>query len=76
MCQDQTIYTGIAKDIFKRINQHKTKKGAKWTKEHGFLYYTFFKVETWGIAMKKEKDIKKLSHASKLEFFKEYGLKY
>ena len=31
-CSDKTLYTGITKNIEKRINEHNNKKGAKYTK--------------------------------------------
>jgi len=32
-CNDKTIYTGIAKDVYKRLDEHNNSdKGAKYTK--------------------------------------------
>ncbi len=31
-CADQTLYTGIAKDLESRINQHNAGRGAKYTR--------------------------------------------
>ena len=76
MCNDDTIYTGIAHDLNQRITQHKTKKGAKWTKAHGFKYYTYFEVPTFGEATIKEREIKHYSHQAKLELFTKFGISY
>ena len=34
-CSDNTYYTGITNNIKRRIQQHKIKKGAKYTKGRG-----------------------------------------
>ena len=34
-CLDDSIYTGICRDLKKRIQLHKEGKGAKYTKSHG-----------------------------------------
>ena len=34
-CTDGTFYTGITTDINRRIKEHGTKKGAKYTKQRG-----------------------------------------
>ena len=36
-CEDESIYTGIAKDYLKRYEEHKDAKGAKYTKAHKVL---------------------------------------
>ena len=76
VCADETIYTGIAHDLSVRIQQHKSKKGSRWTRSHGFKYYTFFEVPSFGIAVQKEKEIKKFSRSNKLKLFEQYGIFY
>lgn len=33
-CKDNSLYTGMTNNLDKRINQHLSKKGAKYTKSH------------------------------------------
>ncbi|MGL5124134.1 MAG: GIY-YIG nuclease family protein [Fusobacteriaceae bacterium] len=33
-CEDNSLYTGIAKNFIKRYNEHLNGKGAKYTKSH------------------------------------------
>ncbi len=66
---DNTLYTGIALDIKKRFNQHKEKKGAKYTISHPpdkIVYLDIF--EDKSQASSAEYKIKKtLSRKEKLE---------
>ncbi|MFA6197175.1 MAG: GIY-YIG nuclease family protein [Sulfurimonas sp.] len=67
-CSDGTLYTGIAKDVNKRVNEHNTSdKGAKYTKMRRpvELLYTE-KSEDRSSASKRECVIKKLSREKKL----------
>ena len=34
-CKDESLYTGITKDLVKRIDQHNTGLGAKYTRGRG-----------------------------------------
>jgi putative endonuclease len=66
-CIDGSFYTGYTKDIDQRTKQHTEGKGARYTKAHKpqKLAYT----ETYGSrsdAMKREREIKKLSHQQKM----------
>ena len=69
-CKDNSIYTGIAKDLERRINEHltKDKKCAKYTKNHEAV-----KLEISFIAKSKkdacslEYNIKRLSKKEKEE---------
>ena len=68
-CNDDTLYTGIAKDVEKRILEHnESDKGAKYTKARRpvKLLYTE-EAEDRSVASKREYAIKKLSRTKKLE---------
>ncbi|MDO8453941.1 MAG: GIY-YIG nuclease family protein [Sulfurimonas sp.] len=68
-CNDNTLYTGIAKDIDKRINEHNTsEKGAKYTKARRpvQLVYKENSLDR-SSASKREYEIKKLSRDKKLD---------
>lgn len=71
-CSDKTLYTGIAKDVKKRIAEHnKSDLGAKYTKARRpvKLVYTK-KFRTRSTASRAEAKIKKLSRIQKLEIIK------
>jgi len=66
LCEDDSYYTGYAKDIDLRVQQHWRGVGAKYTKLHKpkkLVYAEEF--ETVGEAMKREREIKQLSHEEK-----------
>ncbi|MCX6076490.1 MAG: GIY-YIG nuclease family protein [Campylobacterales bacterium] len=68
-CNDDTLYTGIAKDVDKRINEHNTsEKGAKYTKARRpvQLVYKENSLDR-SSASKREYEIKKLSRDKKLD---------
>lgn len=65
-CTDGSFYTGYTKNIAERTKQHQNGKGAKYTKAH--RPQTLAYVENYDSrsqAMKREREIKKLSHQQK-----------
>jgi len=68
-CSDKSLYTGIAKDVTKRLDEHNhSTKGAKYTKARRPL--TLVHVEPHkdrGAALKREYAIKKLTRLQKLK---------
>lgn len=66
-CSDDTLYTGITKDLDKRIAQHNNGKGAKYTKGRGpVILINHFKRYSKSEALKLEYKIKQLSKEDKL----------
>lgn len=66
LCNDGSFYTGYTKDIEARTRQHETGKGARYTKAHKPKKLAYVEThENRGIAMKREREIKKLSHQQK-----------
>lgn len=66
-CSDETLYTGITKDIQSRIDQHNAGKGARYTRGRNpvrLLYSEEF--ETIGEALRRERQIKKWPRSKKL----------
>lgn len=67
-CKDGSIYTGYTDNIYKRIEKHRSGKGAKYTRGRGPFslvhYESFFTKEE---AMQREASIKKLSKDKKLK---------
>ncbi len=68
-CSDGTLYTGIAKDLKKRITEHNSDKGgAKYTKPRRPVELVYFKqVESRSAAAKLEYRIKRMTLAKKKE---------
>ena len=68
-CRDNTLYTGITKDINKRLFEHNnTEKGAKYTKNRRPEKLVYFKdFPDRSSASKEESRIKKLSKIEKQE---------
>lgn len=65
-CLDSTIYTGITKNLSKRISQHASGIGAIYTRDRGvkrLLAYKPFKSR--GEPLKEESRVKGLSHSQK-----------
>lgn len=67
-CSDGTLYTGVAKDLSKRIDEHNSSdKGAKYTKTRRPVVLKYSeKFENRSMACKREYEIKQLSREDKL----------
>ena len=65
-CQDGTFYTGYSQNVKARFRLHKKGKGAQYVRKHlpeKIVYVERF--ETRSDAMKRERQIKRLTHAGK-----------
>jgi putative endonuclease len=71
-CSDKTLYTGVAVDLKRRINEHNNSRlGAKYTlarRPVKLVYSKKFKNRS--LAQKAESRIKKLSRSEKLKLIK------
>ena len=66
LCNDGSFYTGYTKDIDARTRQHEMGKGARYTKAHKPQKLAYVEThQTRSAAMKREREIKKLSHQQK-----------
>jgi putative endonuclease len=66
LCADGSLYTGIAKDLDKRIIAHNLGRGAKYTKARGPVILKYVEiVSSRGQALSREYEIKKLSRLKK-----------
>ncbi len=73
-CEDGSIYTGIAKDVAKRFEEHKAGRGAKYTrakKPIGIVYQE--ECATRSEALIREAEIKRMKREDKLLLIKEYA---
>ncbi|MDH5585229.1 MAG: GIY-YIG nuclease family protein [Nitrospirota bacterium] len=66
-CADKSLYTGITLDLERRLEEHATGKGAKYTKHRGPFTVVFTEYhETRGQALKREAEIKAMTREEKL----------
>ncbi len=72
-CSDDTLYTGITKDLDRRIKEHNSsEKGAKYTKARRPVTLVYHdRCEDRSSASKREYAIKKMSRQKKLSLIKE-----
>ena len=72
-CNDGSLYTGIAKDIQKRLEEHNTSdKGAKYTKVRRPVKLVYSESsENRSSASKREYEIKKLTRLKKLQLIEQ-----
>jgi putative endonuclease len=68
-CADGSYYTGIAKDVDKRIESHNQGKGAKYTATHGPVTLVFQEPQAnYSAALRREYQVKTLSKERKVKF--------
>ena len=66
LCADGSFYTGWTNDLPKRIETHSTGRGAKYTRSRRPLVLAYAEAAAGrGEAMRREAEIKGLSHAQK-----------
>ncbi len=73
-CADGSLYTGVARDVERRIRQHNDGKGARYTagRQPVSLLYCEPQVD-WSAALKREIAIKRMTRKSKLRLIKVAG---
>jgi putative endonuclease len=65
-CADGSYYTGIAKDVEKRVAAHNAGKGSKYTKTHGPVQAVFREPQAdYSAALRREYQVKTLSRKRK-----------
>ena len=66
-CRDGSLYTGIAKDLARRLGQHEAGTGSKYTRSRWPVTLVWSRrVRTWRRALQEELRIKQLPRARKL----------
>ena len=66
LCKDGSYYTGYAEDVKRRVERHKKGQGARYTRMHEpekIVYVEEF--DSRSETMKREREIKSLSHRKK-----------
>lgn len=71
-CSDNTLYTGIAKDPYKRLQEHNSGKGAKYTRNRRPCKLLYKEPQSnRGAAQSREYQIKQLTRTEKLDLIKQ-----
>ena len=73
-CADNTLYTGITTDVAKRVEAHRSGKGAKYTRGRAPLELVYQEVcENHSQALKRELEIKALTRTQKEKIIESSG---
>ena len=73
LCRDQTLYCGITDDVQRRLEMHRSGKGAKYTRGRGPLELVYTEeCESYSSALKREYAIKQLPRSEKLKLIEVY----
>ena len=68
LCRDQTLYCGITDDVQRRLEMHRSGKGAKYTRGRGPLELVYWEdCGDHSAALKRELEIKALPREEKLK---------
>jgi putative endonuclease len=71
LCRDGSYYTGYARDVKLRVERHKKRQGARYTKMHEPVKIVYVEeFDSRSEAMKREREIKSLSHSRKQQLTK------
>ena len=66
LCEEDSYYTGYAKDAERRVERHRKGQGAKYTRVHQFEKIVYVEeFDSRSEAMNREREIKTLSHSKK-----------
>lgn len=66
-CGDGSLYTGITNDVMRRLEAHRSGRGAKYTRGRGPLELVYRETcGTYSDALKREREVKKLPREKKI----------
>ena len=72
-CADGSLYTGITTDVERRLEEHRSGKGAKYTRGRGPLELVYTEeCGTHSLALKRELAIKAMKTTRKNDLIKSY----
>ena len=73
LCGDQTLYCGISDDVQRRLETHRSGKGAKYTRGRGPLELVYTEeCESYSAVLKREYVIKQLPRSEKIKLIEAY----
>jgi putative endonuclease len=65
-CEDGSFYTGYTTCLGKRLESHRSGRGARYTQQHGVVRLVHSEAfATRAEAMRRERQVKRLSHSEK-----------
>jgi predicted GIY-YIG superfamily endonuclease len=65
-CGDGSLYTGIAKDVDRRLAQHRAGRASRYTRAHLPVTLVWWReVLSWSLALREERRIKAMRKARK-----------
>jgi predicted GIY-YIG superfamily endonuclease len=71
-CGDGSLYTGIAKDLDKRLAQHQAGRASRYTRSHLPVTVAWtLEVATWSEALREELRIKAMTREQKEELVRQ-----
>lgn len=71
-CGDGSLYTGIAKDLERRVAQHRAGRASRYTRSRPPVALVWAReVVSWSLALKEERRIKSLDRGGKEELLRE-----
>lgn len=72
-CGDGTLYTGVTDDVARRLERHRSGRGAKYTRGRGPLTLVYQEeLPDKSAALRREYAIKRMSRADKLALCRAY----
>ena len=73
LCRGQTLYCGISDDVLRRLELHRSGKGAKYTRGRGPLELVYVEeCDSYSDALKREYAIKRLPRGEKQKLIQTY----
>jgi len=71
-CSDESLYTGIARDVEARVAQHNAGEGARYTRTRRPVELVYSEsADDRSAALRREYEIKQLSRAGKRELIRD-----
>jgi predicted GIY-YIG superfamily endonuclease len=68
-CGDGSLYTGITRDLERRLEQHRAGRASRYTRSHLPVALVWVReVDSWSLALREELRIKAMKKAEKEEF--------
>jgi len=66
-CRDDSLYTGVAKDVARRLAEHRAGRASRYTRVRLPVMLAWSRrVRSWSLALREEYRIKRLPRAAKL----------
>ena len=74
-CRDGSLYTGVAKDLDRRLAQHRAGRASRYTRSRLPVDLAWsMRIEAWGDALREEHRIKGLKRQAKEELVGSSGV--